>query len=689
MVHQEDRLRRRSDAISAQESLVERSKVSDPYGMATLPRTDVGIRRADWMEHGRKLSFRYEDRASDLVALLAAADELVGAPDVDSLLRRAVEIARERIGLERVALYVEDESRRVMNGTWGTDLEGRTTDERHYSYAKGEPEEKAHHLMDEGCARWLVIEDAPLMASEEGTSRMVRRGWLALTPIRSMRGPIGLLFNDTAVSGSPLEVPKQELAAILCSLVANIVERKRAEEQLLRRSMFDEATGLPSQALFLDRLQRRSLQSDRDGRYAVVALSLDRWTTISESYSPHFYESFLAQVGQRLTHCLRPGDTASRLSTNEFALLADPLEDPSEAEGLAARLIAALSRPMVVEGEEIVTTASAGIAFDGGETPIPAEEHLQNARAALAKAKNAGSGRAASFSPSDRDLLVRSFRLEHELHQAVEQGDFLMHYQPLVRLDTGALHGFESLIRWIHPTRGLVMPGMFIPMAEDNGLIRPIGEWVLAESCRQSGLWRKELGGRSSGVTLSVNLSVKQFLQPDLFERIERILDRTGMPPRLLHLEITESAVMEDPDQARGVLSRLKSLGLLLSLDDFGTGFSSLSYLTRLPLDILKIDRSFVMRLGHDARTEAVVRAVCDLSRDLGMEVVAEGVETPQQLDALRSFDCQYVQGYLISKPLPPEEAGRLLAGGGNHLQEQDTRSTRRTQILPRSVLND
>jgi len=623
------------------------------------------------------------------VALLSAADELVGAPDLDSLMRRAVEIARERIGLERVALYLEDDCGRVMNGTWGTDLEGRTTDERHYSYAKGEPEEKAHAMMDEGRSRWLVIEDAPLMVSEEGTSRMVRRGWLALTPIRSVRGPIGLLFNDSAASGSALDVAKQELAAILCSLVANIVERKRAEEQLLRRSMFDDPTGLPSQALFLDRLHRRSLQVEREGRYAVIAVSLDRWSTISESYSPHFYEAFLAMIAQRLTYCLRPGDTASRLSTNEFALLADPIESPADAEAFAGRLIAALSRPLVVEGEEIVTTASAGIAMDSLESPIPAEEHIQNARAALAKATRAGTARSASFTPADRELLVRSYRLEHDLHQAVEQGDFLMHYQPLVRLDTGELHGFESLIRWIHPTRGMIMPGMFIPLAEDNGLIRPIGEWVLAESCRQSGVWRKELGGRSSGVTLSVNLSVKQFLQPDLFERIERILERTGMPPRLLHLEITESAVMEDPDAARGVLSRLKSLGLLLSLDDFGTGFSSLSYLTRLPLDILKIDRSFVMRLGHDARTEAVVRAVCDLSRDLGMEVVAEGVETPQQLEALRSFDCQYVQGYLVARPLPPEEAGRLLAGGGNHLAVEPPRNTRRTQILPRSVLND
>lgn len=655
--------------------------------MASLPKTDTGLRRADWLEHGRKLSFRYEDRASDLVALLSAADELVGAPDVDALMRRAVEIARERIGLERVALYLEDDSGRVMNGTWGTDLQGRTTDERHYSYAKGEPEEKAHHLLDEGRARWLVIEDAPLMASEDGTSRMVRRGWLALTPIRSVRGTIGLLFNDTAASGLALDVAKQELAAILCSLVANIVERKRAEEQLLRRSMFDEPTGLPSQALFLDRLHRRSLQTEREGRYAVIALSLDRWSTISETYSPHFYESFLGLVAQRLTHCLRPGDTASRLSTNEFALLADPVDSPEEAEAFAGRLIGALSRPMIVEGEEIVTTASAGIAMDTGEVATPAEEHIQNARAALAKAKSAGSARSATFTPADRELLVRSYRLEHDLHQAVEQGDFLMHYQPLVRLDTGELHGFESLIRWIHPTRGMVMPGMFIPLAEENGLIRPIGEWVLAESCRQSGLWRKELGGRSSGVTLSVNLSVKQFLQPDLFERIERILDRTGMPPRLLHLEITESAVMEDPEAARGVLSRLKSLGLLLSLDDFGTGFSSLSYLTRLPLDILKIDRSFVMRLGHDARTEAVVRAVCDLSRDLGMEVVAEGVETTIQLEALRSFDCQYVQGYLVSKPLAPDDAGRLLAGGGNHLDVEPVRNTRRTQILPRSAL--
>jgi diguanylate cyclase (GGDEF)-like protein len=629
----------------------------------------------------RKLSYRTEDRTSDLVAVLAAAEELVGAPDVDTLLRRTVEIARDTIGLERVSIYMEDESGTVLRGTWGTDLAGATTDERQYAYAKGEPEEKAQSVHKEG-ARWLVLEDAPLMSSEDGESRMIRRGWLALTPIRSLRGSIGILFNDAARSGSAIDVAKQELAALLCSLVANIFERKRIEEQLLGRAMFDDSTGLPSQALFLDRLERRRLL-EREESFAVCTLSLDRWTTISESYSPHFHEALLTLVAERLKACLRPGDTICRLSTNEFAILLDPVSGADEARSLLENVLQELSKAMAVEGEIIHTTATAGLAMDG-DSLAGAEERLQDARAALARARSHMPGQVVRFQTRDRDLQASGYRLENELHQAVENGDFILHYQPIVELANGELHGFEALVRWIHITRGIILPGMFIPIAEENGLILPLGEWVLAEACRQAGQWRMELGGRASGMSLSVNLSVRQFVQKDLFDRVERILEKSGMPPRLLHLEITESAVMEDPEQARTVLSRLKSLGVLLSLDDFGTGFSSLSYLTRLPLDSLKIDRSFVMRLGQDARTEAVVRAVCDLSRDLGMEVIGEGVETQVQLDALRSFSCQYIQGHLAARPMDPVEAGRALATGASLLPgvEVGFRPTRRIPIL-------
>lgn len=652
--------------------------------MASRLKGDLPIRRVDWQSSpNRKLTYRTEDRTSDLVAVLSAAEELVGAPDVDTLLRRTVEIARDTIGLERVSIYLEDEQGRVMRGTWGTDLAGTTTDERQYAYAKGEPEEKAHTVHQEGKGRWLVLDDAALMLSEDGESHMIKRGWLCLTPIRSLRGPIGLLFNDAARTGAAVDVAKQELTALLCSLAANIIERKRAEELLLERAMFDDCTGLPSQALFLDRLHRRSLQADRDESYAVATLSLDRWTTISESYSPHFHEALLSTVAGRLQACLRASDTICRLSNNEFAILVDPVASEDEASNLLENVLKELSKALHVEGETIHTTASVGFSLQHAGEQRPADEQLQDARAALVRSRTQTPGRVAAFQPADRDHLLSGHRLENELHAAVENGDFILHYQPIVSLNGGELHGFESLIRWVHATKGVIHPGMFIPLAEENGLIVPIGEWALAESCRQASQWRKDLGGRASGMSISVNLSVRQFGQRDLFDRIERILDRSGMPPRLLHLEVTESAVMEDPEHARAVLSRLKSLGVLLSLDDFGTGFSSLSYLTRLPLDALKIDRSFVIRLGQDARTEAVVRAVCDLSRDLGMEVIAEGVETQLQLDALRSFSCQYVQGFLVSKPLDPDDAGKLLgSGGAEPVPDPTRRFTRRMPIL-------
>ncbi len=640
------------------------------------------IRRLDWHSSPtRKLTYLIEDRTSDLVAVLAAAEELVGAPDVNTLLLRTVEIARDTIGLERVSIYLEDEAGRVMHGTWGTDLSGTTTDERQYAYTKGEPEEKAQSVYHEG-GRWLVLDDAALMLSEDGESHMIKRGWLCLTSIRSLRGPIGLLFNDAARTGAPIDIAKQELTAVLCSLAANIIERKRAEELLLERAMFDDCTGLPSQALFLDRLQRRSHQSDHEEAYAVATLSLDRWTTISENYSPHFHEALLSMVASRLLACLRPGDTICRLSNNEFAFLIDPIPSEEDVKSLLENVLKELSKAMHVEGETIHTTATAGFSLQLPGQNIAAEEQLQNARAALVRSRTQTPGRVATFQPSDREHLMTGYRLENELHKAVENNEFLLHYQPIVSLSSGELHGFESLIRWDHPTKGLIHPGLFIPLAEENGLISPIGEWALSETCRQASQWRKDLGGRASGMSLSVNLSVRQFAQPDLVDRIERTLDRSGMPPRLLHLEVTESAVMEDPEHARAILSRLKSLGVMLSLDDFGTGFSSLSYLTRLPLDALKIDRSFVIRLGQDARTEAVVRAVCDLSHDLGMEVIAEGVETQAQLDTLRSFSCQYVQGFLVSKPLDPEEAGKLLGAAGDGSGDSTRRFTRRMPIL-------
>jgi len=263
-----------------------------------------------------------------------------------------------------------------------------------------------------------------------------------------------------------VDVAKQELTALLCSLAANIIERKRAEELLLERAMFDDCTGLPSQALFLDRLHRRSIQADRDESYAVATLSLDRWTTISESYSPHFHEALLSTVAGRLQACLRASDTICRLSNNEFAILVDPVASEDEAANLLENVLKELSKALHVEGETIHTTASLGFSLQHAGEQRPADEQLQDARAALVRSRTQTPGRVAAFQIADRDHLLSGYRLENELHAAVENGDFILHYQPIVSLNGGELHGFESLIRWVHATKGVIHPGMFIPLEQ-------------------------------------------------------------------------------------------------------------------------------------------------------------------------------------------------------------------------------
>ncbi|MGL5059107.1 MAG: EAL domain-containing protein, partial [Microcoleus sp.] len=428
----------------------------------------------------------------------------------------------------------------------------------------------------------------------------------------------------------------------------------------------DSLTGLPNRDLFVSSLGRAidSAKSHRSYLFAVLFLDLDRFKVINDSLGHLAGDELLMSVVLRLKGSLSRADTVARVGGDDFAILARNV-DVASAVDLADRIHQALIAPFSLRGQEVFVTASIGIAL-GGEVANVREqpEHLlRDAHTAMYRAKALGMGRYQVFNASMHDLAVERLQLETDLRMALKRREFLLHYQPFVCLASGKIIGFEALVRWLHPERGLVPPLKFIPVAEETGAIVPLGEWVLEKACRQLRLWEK-MFELDRPLIMSVNLSGKQFSQPDLVQRIQAILRTTGLRADSLKLEITESVVMDDVESAIEVLKQMKALKVKLGIDDFGTGYSSLSYLSRFPTDTLKVDKSFVGRMETDSEGEnvAIVRTIVTLAHALGMDVIAEGVETAQQLAKLRAIGCEYGQGYFFAKPLPSDEATALMA---------------------------
>ncbi len=451
----------------------------------------------------------------------------------------------------------------------------------------------------------------------------------------------------------------------VASLV-DITDRKRAEEQLLFDAFHDGLTGLPNRELFLDRLAGALARSRRrdDYEFAVLFLDLDRFKLVNESLGHLIGDRLLEEVSRRLASSMRRGDTVARLGGDEFAILLDDLNDVDDVTFLVDRLHSRVSEPYHLDGHEVYTSASIGIALSASGYEH-AEEVLRDADIAMYRAKARGKSQSAVFDVEMHARAVALLELETDLRRALERGDFRLHYQPIVALKSGRTAGLEALIRWEHPTRGVVYPEEFIHVAEESGLIVPIGQWVLLEACRQMRQWRDVLQSNSRPVAISVNLSARQFTRPELVDDVAQVLERTGLDGSSLVLEITESVLMEHAEIAVEVLSRLRQLGVKVHLDDFGMGYSSLSYLNSFPIDSLKIDRSFVSRLGLRGEGLEIVRAIITLARSLGMEAIAEGVETEEQRAQLHALECLYAQGYLFHSPLPADEMGRLL--GADH----------------------
>ncbi|HEV7518145.1 MAG TPA: EAL domain-containing protein, partial [Thermoanaerobaculia bacterium] len=441
----------------------------------------------------------------------------------------------------------------------------------------------------------------------------------------------------------------------------DITDRKRAEERLLHEALHDELTGLPNRAYFMDRLRAAMALARRDPARltAVLFLDVDRFKLVNDSLGHPVGDALLIQIATALTSALRPSDTISRVGGDEFAILLEAGHDVAAAVRVAERIHERLTGPIYLDGHEVFITASLGIAVCTPDYERP-EDLLRDADTAMYRAKASGRACHVIFHRGMHHSVVARLKLETDLRRALDRGELRIHYQPFVSLDDAEVVGFEALLRWLHPQRGLLLPEEFLAVAEETGLLVPIGRFVLTEACS----WVRGLQERHPRpwpISLSVNLSHKQFFHPDLFSQIEEALAISGLDPVCLGLEITEGVILRGAQVTGSRFAHLKEMGVQLFLDDFGKGYSSLNYLHRFPVDILKIDRSFTSRIEEAATNLAIVEAIVKLAHQLGMRVVAEGVESAGQLAKLSGFGCEYGQGLLFSEPLEGAGAESLL----------------------------
>ncbi len=470
----------------------------------------------------------------------------------------------------------------------------------------------------------------------------------------SLLGTFVLYGRDSQEPG-PAELSILEMARRL-AVVA--IEQRQLTDQLAHQALHDTLTGLPNRALFEQRLEQALLDARRHNWIlAVLFIDLDRFKQVNDTLGHLAGDQVLEQVSRRLEDCLRKSDSLARMGGDEFTLVLTELKDPRDALRVAQKLLGAFQAPFLVEEYELFLTASIGISLyprDGRD----AATLQRNADTAMYRAKNRGKNNCEFFTPELGAAALERLEIENALRRAMENGELQLYYQPQAEM-SGELAGFEALLVWNHPRLGVTPPAQFIPVAEDSGMIVPIGAWVLVEACRQNAAWQ-ESGRR--GMKVAVNVSPMQFARADFVDTVSQALAQSGLEPPLLELELTENVVMRDLEESVRQMDRLRALGVRISIDDFGTGYSSLSYLRRLPIDTLKIDQSFLKELGNESNTVPLVQAIVTLAHGLGLTVVAEGVENRRQLEVLRSVGCDKFQGYLLGEPVPAEAAGRLLA---------------------------
>jgi diguanylate cyclase (GGDEF)-like protein len=444
-------------------------------------------------------------------------------------------------------------------------------------------------------------------------------------------------------------------------VISSAVDRSRVDEEVRHRAMHDPLTGLPNRALALDRLEGALARRRRDGRAVAVLLAdLDQFKLVNDSMGHQAGDDLLVALAPRLHDAVRPSDTVARLGGDEFLVVCEQLDGPHEAIRVAERVAQAINQPSVLAAGEHFVSASIGITVAERADADPADL-LRDADAAMYRAKERGRGRYELFDDLLRRRVLVRLRTENELRRGIDQGELRVVYQPIVELGDGSVAAVEALARWQHPERGLLDPVEFIPVAEDSGLIGPLGDWVLTTACRDVAGWQQRFP-RAEPLLMCVNTSPRQLASPAFPARVADTMDRHGLAPGSLALEITESVLLEEAHAPVTVLASLREYGLRLMLDDFGTGYSSLAYLRRFPLDVLKIDRSFVAGLDRDEHDAAIVAAIVQMARTLGLTVVAEGVERPEQLERLRELGCDRAQGRLLAEPMPADAIERLMA---------------------------
>ena len=578
--------------------------------------------------------------------------------ETDSLMEAAVSLIARVEGVDRAGVWEASGGGRLRARAGAAAIGAEPSFAERDTHAGAALDAGLHVIVDD----WEVEQR---FATPPALRPLAARSSLAVV-IGGEHHPFGVLDVHSAepYRFTPQDVHFVQAAA---NVLAEAIERHSAEETLRHRVLHDPLTGLPNRLSFVDSLDRalaRATASERP--VGVLFLDLDHFKLINDSMGHHAGDDLLRAVAPRLREHLRPSDVIARFGGDEFGVLVDELVDEKEALTIGDRVAEAFSKPFSLDGVDHAVTASIGIAVmrPSAEAELEAELLIRDADAAMYRAKERGRARCELFDAEMRARAVRRLEIERELRHALDRDELVVHYQPVVSLAGGEIVGMEALVRWQHPEHGLLDPGEFISVAEDSGLIGPIGQWVQDVGCRQALAWQAQRQD-ARPLELSINLSARQVTHRELPAMVEETLGRTGLDPAQLRLEVTESVLLEESETAIATLRKLHEIGVRLVLDDFGTGYSSLAYLNRFPFDALKIDRSFVDALGVERERTAIVEAIVGMARALSLTVVAEGVENETQLAELRRLGCEQAQGYLFSRPLPPERVGDLLSRPG------------------------